>query len=84
MYLIVNQKNQAFSKLTASDAFVYVEHWVENEFSFNLPINVTIYPSQGMAMSTITNILACRSVKDETNKNEILNIVPFNKYFKVG
>lgn len=83
MFLIMNQNHQAFSRVTASDAFIYIEHWVSKiDFDHNLPLNITIYPSEGMAQTVINNILACRSVKDERNKNEVLSIVPFNEFFK--
>lgn len=83
MFLIVNENRQTFSRLTANDALIYSEHWSDKiQLDHELPMNITIFPNEGIAGSVINNILACRVVNALPNKLERLIVVPFVEYFK--
>lgn len=82
MFVIVNENKQTFSRMTATSALIYSEHWSSKiQLDQELPINITIFPNEGIAGSVINNILACRGVASLPNKNENLIVVPFTEYF---
>lgn len=82
MFLIVNENNQVFSRYTPNNG-LYVEQWADKiDLDNMIPIQISIYPHEGIAQSTINNILSYRSGNSLPNKNETLKIVPFNEYFK--
>jgi len=79
MFVIVNENNGAFSQFIPNLG-TFLEVWVYlPDYHQNLPINVTIYPSEGIAQSTINNILSNRN---QNNKNENLKIVPLVEWIE--
>lgn len=79
MFLIQNRHFQIFSSLKPNLG-KELECWESAiNYDHNLPMNITIFPSEFMAQQTINNILAFRS---DLNNKEELKVVPFSEYFK--
>lgn len=84
MFLIVNENNQVFSRLT-SFSMLGSENWVSKiELDHMVPIQVTIYPDESTATSTINNLQAFRKQfgMNTRRQKENLRVIPFTEYFK--
>lgn len=82
MFFIVNENNQVFSRYIPNN-MLYMEMWSDKiDLDNMIPIQISIYPHEGIAQSTINNLISYRSGNSLPNKNETLKIVPFNEYFK--
>jgi hypothetical protein len=81
MFVIVNSNNQVFTRIT-SNTMLGSESWADKiDLDRMAPIQVTIFPDESTATTTIHNILAFRDTLNP-NRKETLKVIPFHEYFK--